>query len=182
MKNFVTCRQFRKATKVHYVMKLILTQLSAYHTWANQLLIDRVLKLPPELQEQTVSSSFPSLTKTFLHMLDAESIWWQRMKLLEVIVRPSEGFAGTCADAAKALTTQSKLWHEWLLQAQEYMLNHEFIYHTNKRETFKQPVYTVLTHIFNHGTYHRGQLVTMLRQLGADNIPGTDFILWSRKK
>jgi uncharacterized damage-inducible protein DinB len=40
----------------------------------------------------------------------------------------------------------------------------------------------MLLHVFNHGTYHRGQLVTMLRQLGIENIPATDFIVWSREK
>ncbi|MGZ3851281.1 MAG: DinB family protein [Flavisolibacter sp.] len=40
----------------------------------------------------------------------------------------------------------------------------------------------MLLHAFNHGTYHRGQLVNMLRQLGVDKIPGTDFIAWSRRK
>ncbi|HEY0067873.1 MAG TPA: DinB family protein, partial [Flavisolibacter sp.] len=108
--------------------------------------------------------------------------WWQRMKLLEQIVRPSDSFTGSCEDAAKGLMAQSRQWHEWVLNAQEHMLDHEFIYQNNKREKFKQSVYLVLTHIFNHGTYHRGQLVTILRQLEVGNIPGTDFILWSRKK
>jgi uncharacterized damage-inducible protein DinB len=163
-------------------MKIILTQLCTYHLWANQLLIERILKLPAELQEQTLPSSFPSLSKTILHMWDAESIWWQRMKLLEQIVRPSDGFTGSCEDAAKGLMTQSKQWHEWVLNAQEHMLDHEFIYYNTKKEKFKQSVYLVLTQVINHGTYHRGQLVTMLRQLEVGNIPGTDFILWSRKK
>ena len=114
-------------------------------------------------------------------MLDAESIWWQRMKLLEQIVRPSDGFQGSCADISKALMQQSKQWQQWVLNAQPHMLDHEFIYQNNKREKFKQPVFQVLTHIFNHGTYHRGQLVTMLRQLEVSNIPSTDFIIWSRK-
>jgi uncharacterized damage-inducible protein DinB len=40
----------------------------------------------------------------------------------------------------------------------------------------------MLLHLFNHGTYHRGQLVTMLRELGIEKIPPTDFIVWSRRK
>jgi uncharacterized damage-inducible protein DinB len=43
-------------------------------------------------------------------------------------------------------------------------------------------VYHVLHHIFNHSTYHRGQLVTMLRQLGSKDIPATDFIAFVKKK
>jgi uncharacterized damage-inducible protein DinB len=47
---------------------------------------------------------------------------------------------------------------------------------------FKQPTWQMLLHVFNHGTYHRGQLVNMLRQLGVSRIPATDFALWSRGK
>ncbi|MBD0288544.1 MAG: DNA polymerase, partial [Flavisolibacter sp.] len=42
--------------------------------------------------------------------------------------------------------------------------------------------YQMLLHLFNHGTYHRGQLVNMLRQLEVSPIPQTDFIVWSRRK
>jgi len=44
------------------------------------------------------------------------------------------------------------------------------------------PVYQMLQHVFNHATYHRGQLVTMLRQLGQDKIPDTDFYTYCRLK
>ena len=42
-------------------------------------------------------------------------------------------------------------------------------------ESYTQPVYKVLAHIFNHSTYHRGQLVTQLRQLGFEDITSTDL-------
>ena len=163
-------------------MKIILTQFSAYHLWANQLIVDCIKPLPQEQKIKEIESSFNSLTKTLLHMWDAESIWWQRMKLQEQIVRPSDGFAGSFDELAAALMAQSKLWNDWVQAAQKHMLDHEFIYYNSKKEKFKQSVYQVLLHLFNHGTYHRGQLVTMLRQLGVTDIPATDFIVWSRKK
>lgn len=163
-------------------MKILLTQFSAYHLWANQQLLDVIKTLPPQQQTQTIASSFASLTKTVLHLWDAESIWWQRMKLQERIVRPSESFEGSFEELAAALIAQSRQWNDWIVAAQKHMLDHEFIYYNSKKEKFKQPVYQVLMHLFNHGTYHRGQLVTMLRQLGVTDIPATDFIVWSRKK
>ena len=35
----------------------------------------------------------------------------------------------------------------------------------------------MLQHTVNHSTYHRGQIVTMLRQAGA-NAVSTDFLLY----
>jgi uncharacterized damage-inducible protein DinB len=163
-------------------MKEILQQFSAYNIWANQQLLDVINQLPEEKQTQTVINSFDSLIKTVLHIWDAESIWWQRMKLSERITRPSENFSGKVKDAAESLLQQNKIWNEWVRSAQEHMLQHVFIYQTTKKEQFKQPVYQMLLHLFNHGTYHRGQLVTMLRQLGVEKIPPTDFIVWSRRK
>lgn len=163
-------------------MKELLLQYAAYNIWANQQLLAVINALPPETQTATVASSFDSLHKTILHILDAESIWWQRLKLQERIIRPSENFQGNTFEAAQKLLQQNGQWQEWLQQATERAVQHVFQYQNSKREQFKQPVCQMLLHLFNHGTYHRGQLVTMLRQLGIENIPATDFIVWSRRK
>lgn len=162
-------------------MKEILLQYAAYNIWANQQLVAVISSLPPEKQTAVLPSSFNSLHQTILHLLDAESIWWQRLKLLERIDRPSETFQGNTLDALQALLNQNNQWHQWLLNATERMVQHVFHYQNFKREQFKQPVYQMLLHVFNHGTYHRGQIINMLRQLGVEKLPATDFILWSRK-
>jgi uncharacterized damage-inducible protein DinB len=163
-------------------MKTLLHQFAAYNLWANGALAGPIQALDSAVQMQPVRSSFPSLHATLLHMWDAESIWWQRMKLQEQVVRPSENFTGDTGVVVKGLLEQSKQWADWVQGAHEHMLEHQFIYRSSKRETFKQPVYQVLLHLLNHSTYHRGQLVTMLRQLGVTTIPGTDFIAWSRSR
>lgn len=163
-------------------MKSLLSSYASYNTWANDLLVAVIRQLSPEQQQQEVPSSFTSLQKTLLHMLDAESIWWQRLKLQEHIKRPSESIAGGMDDIIIALKKQDKQWQEWVAGATEHMLDHEFIYQNTKREQFKQPTWQMLLHLFNHATYHRGQLVNMLRQLGVEKIPSTDYIGFSRKK
>lgn len=163
-------------------MKILLSQFAAYNLWANELLVGCIKKLPDALQKQTVNSSFPSLCATLQHMLVAESVWFQRIKLLEPVVPPQIDINNDCHEVAAALLQQSKQWHAWIEQAPLHMFDHEFIYHNTKNEKFKQPVFQVLLHVFNHNTFHRGQLVTMLRQLGVQPIPATDFIEWSRKK
>lgn len=173
--------QIRKAFNYLRVMKELLLQLAQYNSWANHLLLDAINLLPAERQQQETKSSFTSLYTTVLHIWDAESIWWQRMKLQERIIRPSDGFAGPMSELSAHLLQQNKQWIEWIGSAQEHQLRHEFKYQNSKRESFKQPVFEMLLHVFNHGTYHRGQLVTMLRQAGAEKIPATDFIVWSRK-
>ena len=163
-------------------MKELLLQLAAYHMWANGLLLDAIAQLDPELQNKEVPSSFPGLFKTILHVWDAESIWWQRMKLQERIIRPSENFTGDFKELSQQLLHQNKQWYDWVNNSQEHMLQHVFLYQNSKREQFKQPLFQMLLHLFNHGTYHRGQLVNIMRQLNLTKIPATDFIIWSRKR
>ena len=163
-------------------MKDLLSQMAAYNIWANQKLLDLILALPEEKQKQDLPSSFKSLYTTIFHMWDAESIWWQRMKLHERIIRPSDNANSSMKDVAHGLLQQNQQWQEWVNTSTEPILDHVFQYYNQKKESFKQPIFQMLLHVFNHGTYHRGQLVNMLRQLGSEKIPETDFIVWCRKK
>lgn len=163
-------------------MKEMLQQLATYNFWANQKLLEAILVLPEEKQKAELPSSFRSIYATVLHIWNAESIWWQRMKLQERILPPGENFKGTMHELAGELLMQNRQWAEWVETAPDAVLDHVFEYRNTKRELFKQPVFQMLIHIFNHGTYHRGQLVNMLRQLGVEKIPQTDFIDWSRLK
>lgn len=161
-------------------MKTLLQQYAAYNTWANQKLTELILSLPEDLLLKEVPNSFPSLHLTLLHMWNAENVWWQRLKLAENINAPVNYFKGSTKEVIQNLLQQNRMWEDWVSNSSEMSLDHVFKYHNTKREPFKQPTYQMLTHVFNHGTYHRGQLVTMLRQLGQTKIPQTDFIVWSR--
>ena len=163
-------------------MKELLKQYAAFNLWAHQRMLDVILALPEEKQLAEVPSSYPSLYKTVYHIWDAESIWWQRLKLQEHITRPSDNEKATMQDIASGLLQQAKQWEEWVTNASDLSIDHVFQYQDSKRESFKMPVYQMIHHVFNHGTYHRGQLVNMLRQLGIEKIPGTDFSLWTRGK
>jgi uncharacterized damage-inducible protein DinB len=163
-------------------MKELLQQYAAYNLWANTRLTELILTLSEEQQQRVVTSSFDGIYKTVLHTWGAENMWWQRMKLVENVVNPTEGYQGTAAELVKAWLQQSAQWSEWVHNATEAALQHEFTYYNLKGERFKSPVFQVVQHLFNHGTYHRGQLVTMLRQLGVEKIPATDFIVWTRGK
>lgn len=162
-------------------MKELLQQYAAFNMWATQKITDAILHLPEEKINAEMISSFPSMYKTVLHLLDAESIWWQRLKLQEHIERPSETFNGSFAELRKKLLQQSAMFKEWVDNANEPQLQHVFAYMRGKEQN-KMPVCDMLLHLFNHNSYHRGQLVTMLRQSGVSKIPSTDFGAYLREK
>lgn len=163
-------------------MKKLLLQYAAYNVWANQRMVECIENLSDDQINRDINSSYKSIYATLLHLWDAESIWWQRIKLQEQIDVPSTNFNGSVLELGNSLMKQSKQWKEWTDLATEAALEHEFIYRNSKKEQFKQPVNEVLIHLFNHQSYHRGQLVTMFRQVGLETIPNSDFINFSRKK
>ncbi|MBS1759178.1 MAG: DinB family protein [Bacteroidetes bacterium] len=163
-------------------MKELLYEMSAYNLWATQRLLSVVASLTEEQLQKILPSSFGSVKKTLLHIWNAESIWWQRMKLQERILAPSENFEGEIKTLHNEILIQSTMWKDWTEGASEMMLEHVLQYHNTKKEYFKQPCWQIVFHVFNHTNYHRGQLVNMLRQLNIENIPATDFIVWSRHK
>ena len=162
-------------------MKQILQQYAAYNIWANKLLADRINMLSEEEINREIVSSFPSIYKTVQHIWLAEEAWWQRLKLVEHLNLQSEKFSGSFNELSANHAKQSLQWVDWVTAATENQLTHVFAYVRNK-EQIKMPVYQMLQHVFNHASYHRGQLVTMLRQLGVEKIPPTDFIVFCRKK
>jgi uncharacterized damage-inducible protein DinB len=162
-------------------MKELLSQYASFNVWATQRITDAVLLLPEEKITAEIVSSFPSMYTTVLHVLDAESIWWQRLKLQEHIERPSETFAGNFAALQKKLLQQSALFSDWVNNASETQLQHVFAYMRGKEQN-KMPVCEMLLHLFNHNSFHRGQLVTMLRQNGVTKIPSTDYAEYLRSK
>ncbi len=163
-------------------MKKLLEQYAAYNFWANQRMADIINDLTDEQLKKEIVSSFPSIYETGLHLWSTENIWWQRLKMMEPQVWQSTVFTGSVLELTSNLISQSKQWKEWVDVATEAALQHEFIYKNSKKDQFKQPAAEMLHHLFNHQTYHRGQLVTMFRQVGISQIPNTDLIAFLRKK
>ena len=162
-------------------MKEFLQHFAAYNVWANKRLAEATISMSESALVQQVIGSFPSIRSTILHILDAESIWWQRIKLEEVIKRPSDQFTGSTKDALALLSAQNQAWKIWVEQASITEIQNKFSYRNTRNEQFIQPVYEVLLHTFNHATYHRGQWVNQLRECGIVNIPATDYIVFSRQ-
>lgn len=161
-------------------MKELLSHYAAYNLWANKAMTEAILEMDEQLHQQIVKSSFPNLYATVLHMWDAESAWWQRMEGHTKIMIPSRQFNPTMKEAINGLLQQSTDWKQWADQCTEEELKREFDYKNIKGQPFRSAVWQVVQHLFNHGTYHRGQLVTMMRELGATEIPQTDFIHYMR--
>ncbi len=161
-------------------MKQLLQQYASYHIWANERLLECINGLSDEQIHREVVSSFPGIYKTVLHMWSAERAWWLRLQQHPNVDSIQDWFTGDFNELKENILLQSKQWQEWATTVTEEALLQLFSYKTFKGDPFTQPLYEVVFHVFNHSTYHRGQLVTILRQLGVEKIPSTDLIVFYR--
>jgi uncharacterized damage-inducible protein DinB len=152
----------------------LLKQYIAYNIWANKKLFDVIKKCSPEQQHQTITSSFTSLYATVKHIWFAEEAWWKRHKLLENFTIDAENFNGDFTQLYKSYFAQANLWKHFIDTCTDKQLKHTFKY-VRQKKVHKIATFEMLLHICNHASYHRGQLVTMLRQVGVTKIPKIDF-------
>ena len=155
-----------------------LRQLYAYNRWANARVFDAAARLDAGQFTKDLSSSFPSVRDTLTHILLAEWVWlrrWLGESPRAPAYEPSE-FAD--AEAVRARLTEIERGQQDFLEGlTDDALTRTIDYVRITGEPGSYPLGSLLQHVVNHSTYHRGQVTTMLRQLGSQ-APSTDFIYY----
>lgn len=159
--------------------KTLLQDLFEYNLWANKRLIEMI---PVSLAEQEVNSSFKSIAKTVYHLWDAEGIWLRRMNGESLDGWPSRNFEGTFEEGAALFIKQSETLRDFVNSKPEDFFATDLLYKDMRGKEYLQPNFEVLMQLYGHGCFHRGQVVTLLRQLGATDLLQTDYIRYCREK
>jgi uncharacterized damage-inducible protein DinB len=158
-------------------------ELLEYHRWATNLTVNAVKALTLEQFTRDVGSSFPSVRDTLVHVFTADRAWLGRL----------EGQSPLRANAADFATLDSllKVWEpvltrwpimvESLGDAGRLDTGRLIEYKSFAGEPFTNSLAQIVRHVVNHGTYHRGQVATMLRQLGAQAV-SSDLISFYRER
>jgi len=128
-----------------------------------------------------IENSFPSIRKTTLHILSAERSWLSRLKSDDLNNKTlTDNFEST-SQIFEDLVMTSKNFHEFVSGQSEMFLNSQLSYNSWDGTHWKMQPKIMIHHCMNHSTYHRGQLITMARQLGwKDDVPSTDLLYYSR--
>ena len=162
-------------------MKELLYQYAGYNIWANNIMIDAMLKLSDAKVDKTINSSYQSIRATTLHCWSAEDIWLQRLMLQENTLWAESIFRGSFEDACLNWQIVSRGLEHFVGEQTDESLHNTLTYKDMQGVQHSLPVFQVLNHVFNHANYHRGQLITMLRQVGETVIPRTDYIVYARR-
>jgi uncharacterized damage-inducible protein DinB len=155
-----------------------LLELLEYHCWATNLTVNAAKALTPEQFTQNLGSSFPSVRDTLVHVFSADRAWLGRLEGQS----PSRANASEFTDLASLLEVWERVLTRWPSVVESLGDPGRLIeYESFAGDPFTNPLGQIVRHVVNHGTYHRGQVATMLRQLGAQAI-SSDLISFYRER
>jgi uncharacterized damage-inducible protein DinB len=154
-----------------------------YHYWARDRMLEAVDGLTPEQYVKDLGSSFTSVRDTVVHTYGAEWIWYERWIGHSPAAPPDVTMfpdAATLRNAWKTQERNVRLLVDALASSNE--LDRAFRYRTFDGQEMESLFSQMLQHVVNHGTFHRGQVTTMLRQLGAHAPKPQDLIRFYRER
>jgi uncharacterized damage-inducible protein DinB len=151
--------------------------LYAFNRWAH----DRVLAACDDLSAdeftRDLRTSHGSIRGTLVHTLWSEWVWLRRW------LGESPKIVFSEADYPDLGVIKPR-WHALDRERWEFIdtltnqrLERVFGYENRKGEHWEYSYLHAMQHVANHASYHRGQIVTMLRQLGR-TPPATDYLLF----
>jgi len=149
-----------------------LKSYAAYNAWANKQFSDWLSGLSEDRATEEMVSSFPTIRKTLFHLYNAEHGWFSWIQTGE----------WQSADKSWEELSTPELWKK-LCEKSDEMLNYvkdwkdsDWQVVHERSNGLKMTRAEVFHTVFNHATYHRGQCITMGRQLGLTDPPRTDYV------
>jgi uncharacterized damage-inducible protein DinB len=156
-------------------------ELFAFNAWANHRIIGATEVLTTEQFTKELGSSFSSVRDTLVHIWAVEWIWLERLQGRSPSSFPNAKDFADLASLRPRWMEVEKNWLEYAGRLDQKELEEEVDYKTISFGSARSPRWQMMQHMVNHGSYHRGQVTTMLRQLGAKGV-GTDLILFYRER
>ena len=153
-----------------------------YHYWARDRILDAVAALTPDQFTRDLGSSFRSVRDTLAHAYSAEWVWYERWQGRSPAAHvPADQFPGVSVLRTAWSAHESNV-RAFLESQGEQGVDRIIAYTLFNGQPSSSTFREMLQHVVNHATYHRGQVTTMLRQLGASPAKSLDMIAFFRER
>ncbi len=150
-----------------------------FDKWATDRILEIVATIAEEQYSKNLGSSHGGIRGTLVHIYAADWIWLERW-------RGNSPSALIKEEDIPSLSMLKEKWNTLRAEMDQFVqsLNEEKLqalhsYKDTKGNTYSQFLWQQMQHLINHSTYHRGQVVTMLRQGGVKPV-ATDLIAYYR--
>jgi uncharacterized damage-inducible protein DinB len=159
-----------------------LETLLDYHYWARDRVLEAAGKLTADQFTRDMGSSFRSVRDTLAHVYSAEWAWYSRWQGRSPAAQlPPEQFSDV-ASIRSAWAEQEAKVRQFTAALGEEGIAREFQFTLLNGQAAASLFWQMLQHVVNHASYHRGQVTTMLRQLGAEPAKSMDMIAFYRER
>jgi len=150
--------------------------LIRYSGWASSKVLTAALQLTMEELERPNAISHGSIAGTLAHIYLADRVWQERMSGSNAPLV----WDASLAEAEAAWPRTQQAWEAWADGLTDGDLDRSVEYKSINGNPAANTAGEIVTHVVNHATLHRGQVVGMVRQLGVQP-PATDFIFYLRE-
>lgn len=159
-----------------------LRTLHDYHYWARDRMFEALEPLTPDQVNRDMGSSFKSIRETVTHIYAAELAWYSRWEgNSPTALLPSDQFSDLAA-VRRAWSEHETKMRAFVDSLGDAGIARVFEYTLLTGQSGSSPFWQMLQHVVNHASYHRGQVTTMLRQLGAQPAKSMDMIAFYRRR
>ena len=156
-------------------------RLYDYNSWANRRTLEACAPLTEEQFTRDLRSSFRSVRDTLTHIMLVEWLWLERWHGRSPDKYPPATDFPTLESVCRRWTEIERNLLDYLASLNQEDLDRVTAHKTIAGVPQSAPLWQMLQHLVNHGTYHRGQVAAMLRQLDAKPA-STDLILFYRER
>jgi uncharacterized damage-inducible protein DinB len=151
---------------------------SSYSEWATRRLLTACATLPPTDIDRDTGGSHATIRRTLYHFYISEEFW---VKCLRENTLPRLADIG--GDADPTPTSLGDMQRDWPAVWRDLR---EYLEGATEQEIADQLVgpdcrihrWKLVLHLVNHATLHRGQVTSMLRQVGQ-KPPNTDIFTYA---
>jgi uncharacterized damage-inducible protein DinB len=155
------------------------TFLHAYNAWADNRVFDALAPLASEEYLRDLHSSHGGIHGTLTHLVGAEKVWLERWTgIVQPFLRAGE---------IPGLPALKEIWEKVGYDTAKFLgtmtdrkLQETFTMKTSRGDVHTHVYWQAFQHLVNHSSYHRGQIVAMMRQLGRQGV-STDLIQFYRE-
>lgn len=158
-----------------------LKHLLDFHYWARDRVVTAVEAISAEQYSRPMGNSFTSIRDTLNHVYLAEWIWYSRWNGESPTAFPTDDIPDVPTLRGKWSDMERNV-RAHLTAAGDTGLRRVIEYRLMSGKEAASPLWQMVAHVVNHATYHRGQVTTMLRQLGAAPALSTDMITYFRER
>jgi uncharacterized damage-inducible protein DinB len=154
-------------------LKKLMTNYANYNLWVNQQFANWLSPKSDELLHKELPSSYSSIIKTLNHIWATEEYWYSIIaETPEFDAR--ENVELVTDEVLKGLVNRSAQLAQLIASLSEEELS-EKVKIESPWFQCDLPKYDYLMQVINHGTYHRGQIVTIGRNIGITDASNTDY-------